>query len=696
VAGEYPDGQLYSWLSTARGEPADPMNVLDAFLRALGVTGAELPDTLDGRAALYRERLAGRRVLVVLDDAVHESQVRPLVPGADGCALLVTSRSCLAGLAAAHTVELDVLPPDQALAVLARLAGPERVGAEPEAAASVAAFCGGLPLALRIAGSRLATRPHWTLRQLADTLASERDRLDALAAGDVQVRASLGLSYAQLPSPERRAWRLLGLLDVPDFPAWVAAALLGRPVRDGEEIVEHLVDVHLLEVAATAPPALRYRFHDLSRLYAREQAELAESPRQRADALARLTDGYLELAGRAGQWFGPVPPAAAADWRLPPRAAERLLADPPAWLDAERAVLRALVGHAAEAGHADRAGRLAASLAGFFEVRGRFEDWRWTHERALAAGPHEDMSAHVVATLYRNLGELHLIEDFYPEAATCYERALPALRALADSGGEAAVRRGLGLVHRLQGRHAAALESFAAALALSRRAGDRTGQILDHQGASIVHLERGDLDAAYVELVRGLAVEQATGHPGGRAQLLRALGMVHLGRNELDRAGARFAEARTLSEHTGDELGAVHARQWIGLHQALTGDPGGARQTLAECLRAYQRAGNRFGQALTLRTLGDLDLCEGDHDGADASLRGSLHLWRRIGCPYWQARTLDVLAVLHRAAADPRAAADTAAQARAVRVANGLPEPVDGAPDPYRSRAERTTPVTAG
>ncbi|MEE1755772.1 AfsR/SARP family transcriptional regulator [Streptomyces sp. SP18CS02] len=291
----FPDGQLYVDLQGAGARATEPETVLGAFLRALGTADAAIPDTLDERAALYRSALAGRRVLVLLDNARDAAQVRPLLPGTAGCAALVTSRIRMVDLAGAHLVDLDVMSPDEALRLFTRIVGSERVSAEREAALDVVASCGFLPLAIRIAASRLASRRTWTVSVLAAKLADERRRLDELQAGDLAVKATFELGYGQLEPAQARAFRLLGLADGPDISLAAAAAVLDLPPRDAEDLLESLVDTSLLESAAPG----RYRYHDLVRLYARACAERDEQPPvERELALSRLLDFYLASAAR--------------------------------------------------------------------------------------------------------------------------------------------------------------------------------------------------------------------------------------------------------------------------------------------------------------------------------------------------------------------------------------------------------------
>lgn len=301
LRAQYPDGQLYVNLRGTQANPLPATDVLARFLRSFGMDGAAIPNDAEERAAMYRSWLADRRLLILLDDAACVAQLRPLLPGSPGCAVLVTSRARLAGLDGAQRVELDVFEPDQALELLAQVAGPQRVAAEPAAAREIVRLCGCLPLAVRVAGARLGARSHWPLSRLAADLADEGTRLDTLRLGDLQVRASFALSYENLDVMARRAFRVLGLLEVRDFAPWVAAALLDVSQTRAEELMDTLVDQHLLEVVGgDGPGRLRYRFHDLLRTYARELSAGQEPEAGRA-ALDRAIGGWLALTEEAGR-----------------------------------------------------------------------------------------------------------------------------------------------------------------------------------------------------------------------------------------------------------------------------------------------------------------------------------------------------------------------------------------------------------
>jgi DNA-binding SARP family transcriptional activator len=314
----FPDGQLYVDLRGEGPDPAVPADVLGRFLRALGVPIAEIPCGLDERAELYRELVADRRVLVVLDDAADHAQVRPLLPGGPGCAVLVTARRALPALGSAR-LRLDVLEDPPALELLGRIAGPERVAAEPAAAAALVEACGRLPLALRIAAGRLARRPHRPVSWLVERLADDATRLDELELDDLAVRPALARGYAGLDAEASRLLRRLALLNRSEFGAWTAAALLDVPDERGDDALERLVEAQLADVAGTSPDGqLRYRLPDLVRAYAHERATELEPAADADAAVGRVFAGWLlrhvirpTKAPIRGPW--PVPARAARD-----------------------------------------------------------------------------------------------------------------------------------------------------------------------------------------------------------------------------------------------------------------------------------------------------------------------------------------------------------------------------------------------
>lgn len=405
TAARFVDGQLYADLGAAGARLPDPADVLGRFLRALGVAAPAVPDTLEERAGLYRSMTAGRKLLLLLDNAVAEEQVRPLLPGSPGCVALVTSRTCLTGLAGAHLVGLGALPPGEAVRLLERTCGRAGVARDP-AAAEVTRHCDQLPLAIRIAGARLAARPRLRLGRLAASLRDQDRRLDELAAHGMSVRASLSAGYRELAPERRRALRLLGLFRAPDVSAWAAAALLDVPAGEAAALLEALVDAGLLDMLGEDQAGqVRYGLADLVRLYARERALAEDPPASRDAALRRVLGTLLHLTEQASRRAcGRTP-----DHARPPARCHALPAPTPghplAWLDAEAATLRAAVDQAWEHGLDDLAVALACAAADFYATRQRHDDWRHTHQVALqAASRRHDQSGRAV--LLRNLARL--------------------------------------------------------------------------------------------------------------------------------------------------------------------------------------------------------------------------------------------------------------------------------------------------
>ncbi|MGI5321208.1 BTAD domain-containing putative transcriptional regulator [Actinomadura nitritigenes] len=285
VAGAYPDGQVHVDLQGS-SRPLEAAEALARLLRTLGAPDGDLPRGAEELTQCYRDRLAGRRVLIVLDDAAGERQIRPLLPGVPGCGVLLTGRTRLAALEGADRISLQPFEPAEAVALLARHTSPERAAAEPRALALIAERCGYLPLAIRACGARLVGHPHWPLSRLADRLADPHWLLDELRVADLDVQAALALSYRRLPADLRRALRLLSLLSTPTFSLWIAAVLLDRPLTETRAQVEELVEAYLLEVPGGRPDT--YRFHRLVHAVARERALTEETPRLRAAAIRRV------------------------------------------------------------------------------------------------------------------------------------------------------------------------------------------------------------------------------------------------------------------------------------------------------------------------------------------------------------------------------------------------------------------------
>ncbi|GHJ43601.1 hypothetical protein Cs7R123_09430 [Catellatospora sp. TT07R-123] len=433
VKASFPDGQLYAELRGMSDTPAEPGEVLGRMLRALGVDFTAVPASAAERAELFRGLLAGRRVLLVLDDAADEQQIRPLLPGEPGCAVLVTARNRLGGLSGARRIDLDVLDPGEALELLGRIAGADRVVAEPDAALAIADLCGHLPLAICIAGARLATRQRWPLGLLADRLADEQRRLDELTIADLQVRAGFELSYRSLGEAARRTLRRLGHLGVPEFSSWIAAWLTDTAESAAEDVVEQLVDAHLVDFSHVDELGqLRYRLHGLVRVFARERAEAEEPAEDLSAAVSRVLGGWLMLADQVTT----DAPSDAIGWLRPvvqarPMAA-RLLAQvrsaPHTWFDLEHTALVVGLERAAVLGLHDLVCQFASARLGpsFLGVN-RFAARERINQAALAAAVRAG-DRHGEAVMLAELGHLRYLQDRFPEARQQFTEALAVFR----------------------------------------------------------------------------------------------------------------------------------------------------------------------------------------------------------------------------------------------------------------------------
>ncbi|MEV7196479.1 BTAD domain-containing putative transcriptional regulator [Streptomyces sp. NPDC093510] len=682
AADAYPDGQLYAELRGAT-DPVAPGEVLGRLLRALGT---DPPEGDAERRDLFRSLVAGRRVLLVLDDAGSEAQVRPLLPGSATCGVLITARARLGALPCTHRTDLDVLDSEPGTDLLAKVAGERRVREEPAAARRIVELCGGLPLALRIAGARLATRSHWSARTLADRLADERHRLDELSVGDLEVRAGLGLSYRALDAPARTALRRLGLLAAPDVASWVVAALLDAPEADADRVVEQLIDAQLLHctlVDRAGQP--RYRPHDLVRVYAAERAEAEDTPAERSAAVGRALGAGLWLTGRVASATpsgavelhrgfldsgGPVSAAAGALREVVrpvgPEATRRALADPAAWFEAEADAFAAAVERAAAYDLHTLACEAAAALcSSAYAVGNRFEAWWRSHDAALAAARRaEDRSGE--ALLLIGLGQLRYEQDRFAESQEYFRQAAGLCADLGDARGRAAALAGLGSALREAGRLRAALDVLGQAVDGFRELRDDPGLGLSCRFAGTVHLELGEHEAAFTLLDDSLRAYRRLGSRRGEALTLRSLSLVH-------RALGEYAEAERLADRAvslltaiGDPLMSAYAVQARAKCRMRLGRSAEAAVELRGVLDTCRAHRDRFGEALALRSLGECELAEGHVDAAGQLLTRAAGLWDALDLPLARARTLRDLAAAREAAGARTEALALRAEARDV------------------------------
>ncbi|MFI0485720.1 AfsR/SARP family transcriptional regulator [Actinomadura sp. 9N215] len=672
IASFFPDGQLYANLRGDSASPADPSEVLGRFLRTLGMPGAGIPPSLDERAALYRSRLAGSKILVVLDNAAAEPQVRPLLPGTPSAAVLITSRNALLGLEGAKLLNLDVLSSAQAVELIANIIGEQRVAAELDVAVEIARLCGHVPLAVRIAAARLLGRGHWTLAHLAGVLREERRRLDELVAGDLEVRAGFEMSYRLLPAEARRAFRLIGLLHAPDFACWTVAALLDRPIPEAQRHLETLIDAHLVGITGVDETGqLRYRLHDLLRLYARELAERDDPAPLREAGLRRALGGWLALAEDAAAHVpGPCYAAMhgpAQRWSPPASVSTRLLADPMQWFDSERAALVAEVGHACELRLTAYAWDLAASMEKYCDIRGLYDDWRRMHERALALC-RETGDKRGEAVVLRGLLEVTTWTSTAGSGTAMTRMNKLALRLLDlfteldDPAGIADAMVALIWAKTAAGDAAEALDLADRALRLAREAGYTGGRARILHVKAIAHGEGNPHDALEC-LVEAREVAEELGNPRLTATIVQFLGAARALCGDIAAGRELLDESIMMARNLGDRYLETFSLLYLAKLFVATGD-GRARSTI-ELALTYSRAGNfRHHLADALGVLGELNLAEGDVPEAVACLERSVQVWRTRGWIPFLARALRTLGDAQSAACDHDAARASWTEAR--------------------------------
>ncbi|WP_340559459.1 AfsR/SARP family transcriptional regulator [Streptomyces sp. GSL17-111] len=675
LSARFPDGQLYADLRGSHSSPADPPETAARFLRALGVDGQDVPADADERVADLRSRLAGRSVLLLLDDVRDETQLRPLLPADGGCAVLATSRNRLTGLTAladARVLGVGTLTPADAAALLAGLVGAERAGADRTATAEVARLCGHLPLALRIAGARLAARPDWTVAGFRDRLAQQHHRLDQLAAGDLDVRAGIALSYRSLSPGLRTALRRLALLESHSVPGWVVGTLAGRPSEPW--LHDQLVERNLLETCGRDQAGQpRYQLHALVRDFARERTLAEDTGEERDAAVERVLRAWLALASEAAGRLGhggvldPVAPAPGA----PPDAADAARRHPERWFAAEQANLLNAALHACRLRLPELAGDLALQLSGYLVIR-FYEAEREAVVRAAIASWGERPTAD------RRLSRLHFAlcwtlyqQDRYAELTVAAERGLRVARDLGDPEVVADAAWQLGRATALRGRLTEAAAYYR-----------RTVQDAEHLGLSA---------RAHVYALTGLAnvladlgepaeavrsYEQALArHPGAdrtRVVMLLRCAEAHSDAGEGARALELLTAAAAIVRAIGDDVGAAHVERGRALVDLAHGRWHDARDRLTGVLSTLRTQRETSGEAGVLRSLGDAALGAGQWDDARHHLDDALALHTRMDLPVEIARTRARLAVALRLAGDPSPAHRHADACRAILLRHAL------------------------
>ena len=604
LRSRFPDGQLYVNLRGASDQPLQPGDVLARLLRDLGVDGARIPAAEEERAALYRTRLTGREVLLVLDDARDAAQVRSLLPGSATCAVLITSRRRLPDLAGSRLVGLDVLDRNDARALLRRIVGAERIDAEPAATAKVLSACAGLPLAIRIAGARLAARPGWSVAALAARLASERRRIDELKVGDLAVRASFEVSFTSLPRPAEREWPageaaagqgpveparafgLLGLWTGPDTGLPAAAALLGAREDPAADALDVLIDAHLLEQVTPD----RYRFHDLLRVYAAERADAEPQP-ARAAAIRRVLTWYLHTAEAAATVISPNygrVPLGDLDPECHPLSFATL-DEALDWCDAERLNLVAATRLAAANDLHDLAWKLPAASMSFFYRRSHLADWTTTAETGLeSAEKIGDRRAE--AWMLNSLG-MALGVQRLENSIGCLERAQVIRREIGDREGEARTANNIGHTYLVLGRLQPALIALQQSLSIQRKIGHRfnEGIALGNLGETLQAMGRPDGAVDYLR--QALAIFRGIGEQPEVGGTLNDLAQAYLDLGRTEEAIHALREALEIHRAVGYRLDEALGLKRLGHAQLRIGQLAKAREAWAEACEIFDELG---------------------------------------------------------------------------------------------------------
>jgi DNA-binding SARP family transcriptional activator/tetratricopeptide (TPR) repeat protein len=655
AARRFPEGQLYVNLrGYDLGQPMAPSDALAGWLSALGVRGEDIPAGADERATRYRSLLAGRRMLVVLDNACSVEQVRPLLPGTETCMTVVTSRDSLAGLVArdgAVRLDLDVLPLGDAISLLRMLIG-GRVPGEPAAAAELAAQCSRLPLTLRVAAELAAARPAAPLADLVSELSDRQRRLDRLdAGGDPQSSARTVFSWScqHLDTSAARAFRLASVHPGPDMDCYALAALTATTAEQGRRMLEALEQAHLIQ--PTRPG--RYSMHDLLRAYASELADGHETPDQLQAAITRLFDYYLHTAAAATDTLMPaerhrrhrLPPATTASRPVPGPAASQ------EWLDAERANLVAITTQAATSGWTSHATGLSATLSRYLETGGHAPEALIIHGQARDAARRTGDAAAEAAAL-TSLAVVDWRQGRFQQAAARLRHALALFSQVGHHTGAARALANLGMIDGQLGHYQDAAGHLRDALAVFRKAGDQTGAARALINLGMIDDQQGRYQEAADHYQQALALFREAGDRSGEAYALANLGITCRRQGRYQQAASHFRHAMALYGQTGSRSGRAQLSAAMGDLDLYQGRAHQAIDHFQQALALCRETGDRSGEATALNGLGDATICTGKPEHARAHHAAALELASQIGEKYQQARAHDGLARGHHAACD--------------------------------------------
>jgi tetratricopeptide (TPR) repeat protein len=664
LADHFPDGRFFVDLHAhTPGQPvAQPGDVLAGLLTELGIDPGVIPDSFENRRNLWRDRLAGKRVLLVLDDAMGQSQVEPLLPAGQGCLTLITSRRRLVALDGALPLALDTLEPDKAAELFCILAHRAPTGTDRALVAETVRLCGYLPLAIVLLAGRLAHHARWTIAQVAADFAAAQDRLGELDIGERAVYAAFTMSHGNLPPELQRLFRRIGLHPGPDIDAYAAAALDDIPMATVRRRLEALFVDHLLDETAAG----RYRMHDLLREYARSLAGDDPAEDRRA-AIDRLLDYYQCAGGAADRYLAretrPHPPADDTVSTGKPRLSSH--GDALAWIRAERANLLACLDYVASSNQPSRVIGLTSVLSGLLRVDGPWPDAIALHQRAVTAAQRSGDRLGEANAL-NDLGLVRYWTDDYPGASDLQQQALTIYREIGDRLGEARALTDLGRVRYSTDDYPDATDLQQQALMICREIGHSRGEAEALHCLGRVRYWTGDYPGSADFQQQALTIYREIGDRAGEAEALHCLGRVRYRTGDYPSSADLQQQALTINRDIGDRVGEASALTDLGWVRYWTGDYPGSAELQQQALTIYREIGNPRGEANALHCLGRVHYVTGGYPGSADLQQQVLAIYRDIGDRNGEARALSCLGSVRCVTGDYPGAADLQQQALAI------------------------------
>lgn len=662
LADQFPDGRFFVNLHahTAGQTTAKPADVLAGLLTDLGMDPHSIPDSLDNRRSLWRDHVAGKRILLVLDDALDHAQVEPLLPNGPGCLTLITSRRRLVALDGSQPFALDTLDPDKAAELFFTLARRALTVAEHAAVAEIVRLCGYLPLAIVLLAGRLAHRTAWTIPQMAADLATTQDRLGELEAGERAVYAAFTMSYRELPPDRQRLFRRLSLHPGPDIDAAAAAVLDEIAPRDARRELEALFTDHLLD----EPAGGRYRMHDLLREYALALA--ADDPGDdRRAVVDRVLDHYQHTGDIADRCLAGDTGAVHADAEIIATQLFSNRAAALAWLRAERGNLLACLEYAAAQHQSARVVGLTSILAGLLRLDGPWPLAVKLHRRAATIAEHSGDRVGAADAL-NDLGMVRYATGDYPGTADLVRQALAIYREIGDRFGQAHALSSLGRLGYATGDYPGTADLVQQALVIYQEIGDRRGQAYTLIGLGVVRYATGDYPGTAALLRQALAIFSELGDRFGEAYALNEIGVVRYATGDFPGAAELVEQALGIYREIGDRFAEANALNDLVVVRFATGDYPGAADLVREALAIYQNIGDRLGEATALSSLGRLRHAIGDLSGAALRLEQAHAIFLNIGDRVAQAYAVNDLSQVRYSTGDYAGAADRMEQGLAI------------------------------